>query len=713
MSDRRARILVVDDDVASRVLMRAALHKAGYEVSLAADGDDALRQFAGGPFDMVMLDVEMPGGMSGHEVCAHLRANAGKLLPIVMVTGLDDVRSVQSAYQSGATDFIAKPINWALIGHRVRYLLRAHQTLLDLQAADARNSAILEAIPDLLFELDLEGRYVDYHSPRSGADGPKAVDFIGKTVAETLPPRAALVCMAALRAAHENGASTGMQFELPRPHGDAWFELSVSRKNTGVGQAPRFIVLSRDITERKDAEREILRLAYFDGLTGLPNRQSFVERVEREIGHARRRGSRLAVLFLDLDGFKSVNDTLGHSAGDLILQRAAGRLRRAMRRSDVVSNVSGEEEEVELARLGGDEFTALIVGIEAPQQALAVAQRILALMRRPFTLRGRDVLLTASIGIAMYPEDGEDGATLLQHADTAMYHAKETGRNSCRFYSASLTEHVMRRVELEGDLRLALDRKEFSLVYQPQIALATGRIRMFEALIRWNRPAHATASPLDFIPVAEESGLIFPIGRWALATACAEAARWQQAGHPVGVAVNLSPLQFKDANLVQAVLETLAQTGLAPGLLELEVTEGAVMEDTAVTMTTLNALRQHGVRIVLDDFGTGYSSLSYLKRMPLSKLKIDRSFVAGLPDDAENLAIVRAIVAMAGSLGLSVTAEGVETLEQAQALQRLSCDLLQGYYFAHPVAAGDIAPMLNRQFTMLPDAPHPGTVPPA
>jgi diguanylate cyclase (GGDEF)-like protein/PAS domain S-box-containing protein len=713
MSAAPEKILVVDDDPTARILFRAALQIFGYQVSLAVDGADALRHFRAEPFDMVMLDIDMPD-MNGHEVCTILRAEAGPLLPILMVTGMDDVQSVERAYSSGATDFIAKPMNWALIGHRVKYLFRGHQTLLNLRAAEARNAAILAAIPDLLFELDMEGRYINFHSPRVELLAAPAETIIGKTLAEILPPAAALVCMAALQAAHDNGSSSGKQYELRLPQGVFWFELSVSRKGADPGQPPRFIVLSRDITERKEAEQKILRLAYFDSLTGLPNRQSFLERVDREIRRARISNDKLGILFLDLDGFKNVNDTLGHCAGDLALQLTADRLREAVRSVDLVSRTSEPVADVEIARLGGDEFTALIQNIKHPQDAHAIAGRILQLMRDPFMLNGLEVMLTASIGIALYPQDGDDAATLLKHADTALYHAKDSGRDNCQYYSASLTRIAMQRMQLESDLRLALERDEFSLVYQPQIDVVSGRIHSVEALIRWNRPAHGLFPPLEFIPAAEQCGLIVPIGQWVLRTACADASRWQHEGHPLRIAVNLSPVQFKEPHLVQMVLDVLAQTGLAPELLEFEVTESTVMEDTAATMATLNAFRACGVHIALDDFGTGYSSLSYLKRMPLGNLKVDRSFVMGLPGDYESYAIVRAILAMAESLGLSVTAEGVETAEQALVLKDMACSSLQGYYFSHPVMASELPALLAQygaQNVLLPvDMPRPGAI---
>jgi EAL domain-containing protein (putative c-di-GMP-specific phosphodiesterase class I) len=371
------------------------------------------------------------------------------------------------------------------------------------------------------------------------------------------------------------------------------------------------------------------------------------------------------------------------------------------RTSDDTSDAS-DASEVELARLGGDEFTALILDIGLPQDALVVAHRILQVMRRPFMLQDREVMLTASVGIALYPQDGEDAATLLKHADTAMYLAKDLGRNNSQFYSASLTETALKRMALEGDLRLALEREEFYLAYQPQYDVASGCIKSVEALIRWKRPGHGNVPPVEFIAVAEHCGLIVPIGQWVLRTACNDAAQWQRAGLEVRLAVNLSPQQFKDPQLVQMVADTLAESGLRPALLELEITEGALMEDTVSTMATLNAFRSSGVHIALDDFGTGYSSLSYLKRMPLSSLKIDQSFVAGLPGDAENLAIVRAILAMADSLGLSVTAEGVETLEQAQCLRALKCDFLQGFFFSQGVPASDIPALLRQQWSLNP-----------
>ena len=693
MSNQARSILVVDDDLTARLLMRAALEKSGFEVLLAENGEAALHQYHAKPCDLVMLDVDMPG-LNGYQVCAALRRKAGDELPIVMVTGMDDAESVDQAFEAGATDFLSKPINWGLVGHRVKYLLRAYGVLQDLNTANAHNSAILDAIPDTLLRLDAGGQVLDArlagqvrerrHLPESGTP-----------LAQSFPADVAERILASAARAGASGVAENLDITLPVPDGEErHFEVRLA----GIS-GRETLCLMHDITERKQSEKSIYRLAYFDTLTGLPNRLSFFERLQREVHRARHQRS-LAVLFMDLDGFKNVNDTLGHGAGDLLLQTVAERLRQGVRPADLVARSDFDDLELDLARLGGDEFTVLIPELRHSDTAWAVAHRIQDILRRPFALAGRDVVVTASIGIAVYPEDGEDAQTLLKHADTAMYHAKDQGRDNCQFYSASLTEEAMRRLNLESNLRLALERGEFFLAYQPQLDLASGRIHSLEALIRWQHPQQGLISPMEFIPAAEENGLIVPIGDWVLRTACSDLARWWAAGRRLRVAVNLSAVQFRDPNLVSRIKAVLADAEVAPEALELEVTEGVLMEDSVTTLATLNTLREVGLELSLDDFGTGYSSLSYLKRLPLTNLKVDQSFVRGLPADKESLAIVRAIVSLAKNLGFTVTAEGVETLEQARLLHDLSCETLQGYYFSKPVRAAEIADLLDRRWTL-------------
>ncbi len=684
------RILVVDDDATARVWMRASLNKAGYDVGLAEDGDSAMRQFDAGRWDMVMLDVDMPGA-SGIDLCAAMRAKAGESLPIVMVTGMDDIASVEMSYEAGATDFIAKPLNWALLGHRVRYLLRASAALVELGTEHARNSAILSAIPDTLFRVD---RACRVRENRDGALVPDPYDVpdASQPLSAIYPADVAGELSRTITNAFETAAVQVTAFSLCDAAGcRRFYEARVA-----IIEQTEALCLVRDITERKEAEARIARLAYIDSLTGLPNRQSFLETLDREVNRARIDGKRLAVLFVDLDGFKSINDTLGHHTGDLLLQAAADRLRHVVRATDIIARPDSDRVDAQLARLGGDEFTALFRNLDDPDIAMNAAHRMREQMGRPFIIDGRDLRLTASVGIAVLPDDGDDASTLMKHADTAMYHAKELGRDNCQYYSADLTTRAMQRMTMERDLRIALEQGQFHLVYQPQIDTGTGRMVSVEALLRWRHPQRGLIAPLDFIPIAESNGLIVAIGHWVIRSACATAAQWQREGRKLRIAVNLSPMQLKDPNLVPVVVRALSDNGLAPDLLELEVTESALMENSAATAATLKALRNIEVRLALDDFGTGYSSMSSLKVMALTTLKVDRSFVEGLPHQQENDAIVRAIVSMAHSLGYKVTAEGVETLAQARRLVQIGCDALQGYHFARPVPGPEIAPLLTK-----------------
>jgi diguanylate cyclase (GGDEF)-like protein/PAS domain S-box-containing protein len=699
------RILVADRDDAARERILRGLQQAGYEVTPAASGPEALRGLrdAGG-CDLILLDLALPA-VDGRSLCACLREVAGELLPIVAIAGAGDAQAVAEAYEAGATDFIAQPVEIALLAQRIRHLLQVQRALTDLRAAESRNRALLEAIPDLLFEVDADGRYLDYHAPRNDPLALARDRIVGRTVHEVLPEHAAKVCMAALATAAERGSSTGKTFKLELAHGEFWFELSVARKSDS-GASPRFMVLSRNITERMAAEYRIRKMAFFDGLTGLPNRDYFMRRLDRHIRRARESDSKFAILFMDLDGFKNINDTLGHSFGDRLLRATARRLHHAMRPDDIVRRTPYKTDELELARLGGDEFISVVLRMTQREDALVVATRILTVMRQPFLLDERQVTLTTSIGIAVYPDDGADPATLLKHGDTAMYHAKDSGRDNCQFYSTTLTREAVRNLELDESLRVAEERNELALCFQPQLDVASEAVHSIEALVRWKHPAHGEVLPQDFIPLAERNGMILPIGRWIVRTACLHAAHWRRIGRPTRIAVNISALQWRDPRFVDMVFEALDDAQLPAELLELEMTETAVMENTSATLAKLRMLRGQGVRIALDDFGTGYSSLSYLSRIPLTSLKIDRGFVAGLPAASHNRAIVRAILAMARSLNLSVTAEGVETQEQANILHAMGCDVLQGFLFTQPVPAADVPALLDRRWAPLLGTPR-------
>jgi diguanylate cyclase (GGDEF)-like protein/PAS domain S-box-containing protein len=448
---------------------------------------------------------------------------------------------------------------------------------------------------------------------------------------------------------------------------------------------PAVLGTAFDITERKAAEETIRHLAYHDGLTGLPNRTLFEDRLTVTLAQARRKRRLAAVMFLDLDRFKVVNDTVGHAMGDRLLQSVAERLKALVREGDTV------------ARVGGDEFTLLLPEVGRVEDAVDVAERILETLRDPWPVNGHEFHITTSIGIAMCPGDGEDAESLMRNADTAMYRAKDRGRDNYKLYAPAMNSRIAERLALENSLRHALERDEFVVHYQPQVNLETGRIVGVEALVRWQHPERGLVSPVEFIPVAEETGLIVPLGAWVLRTACAQNKAWQDAGlPPMRMAVNLSARQFQRRDLLDTVAAALAETGLAPEYLQLEITEGAAMQDVDQTLAILRELREAGVQLSIDDFGTGHSSLSYLKRFPIDVVKIDQSFVQDLTLDPNDAAIASTIIVMAHNLGLKVIAEGVETAEQLAFLRERDCDEMQGFLFSRAAPAPELDQMLRR-----------------
>jgi diguanylate cyclase (GGDEF)-like protein/PAS domain S-box-containing protein len=446
-----------------------------------------------------------------------------------------------------------------------------------------------------------------------------------------------------------------------------------------VGSVVTFI----DISEQKQAEAELHRLAYYDNLTGLPNRALFNDRLHVALSDARRHGRFVALMLLDLDRFKVINDTMGHETGDALLREVGNRLRHGMRDGDTV------------CRLGGDEFALVFADIAEMQHVGQLAQNVLGQFAAPALINGREIFTGASIGVALYPTDTEDADSLLKFADSAMYHAKEGGRSAYQFYSAEMTARVQGRLRLETDLRRALDKQEFFLEYQPQVDARDGRITGVEALLRWRGPDGSLIAPAEFISVAEDTGLIVPIGKWVLAAACAQLRQWHEAGHAgLTLSVNVAPRQFRDPRFLDTVRQAIVEAGIPPLALELEITESILLEHSADTRKTLDALKAIGVFLAIDDFGTGYSSLSYLKRFPIDRVKIDQSFVRDLATDKDDLAIVRAIIALARALRLAVIAEGVETAEQLELLRREDCHDYQGYLFARAMDAGSLCRQL-------------------
>ncbi|MFZ5576179.1 MAG: EAL domain-containing protein [Pseudomonadota bacterium] len=568
---------------------------------------------------------------------------------------------------------------------------RIHTALAAQKESEARVRLLLDSTAEAIFGVDTEG-YCTFANPacldmlgfahESDLVGKRIHDLIHHSHADGRPYP---VEECAIRVASRAGLPCHRNDEVHwRADGTSFPVEYWSHPMYRDGQLIGAVVTFVDISERKKTEAALHQLAYFDALTGLPNRALFNDRLQQALGDARRRGALVALMLLDLDRFKVVNDTLGHEAGDGLLRAVAERLRHGIRESDTVS------------RLGGDEFALIFSDVGNLQHVAQLAQSVLTRLAAPVDLGGHEVFVNASIGISLYPDDSREADALLKFADSAMYHAKESGRQNFQFYSHDMTANVQARLKLETELRHALENHEFALLYQPQADARSGCITGVEALLRWHDPAGRQIAPANFIPLAEETGLIVPIGSWVLQAACAQLGRWHAAGHRhMKMSVNVAARQIRDPGFLESVREAVAAAGVPPYALELEITEGVLLEHGDRTLDTLLALKQMGVTLAIDDFGTGYSSLSYLKRFPIDRVKIDQSFVRDITHDGNDLAIVRAIVALARAMRLAVIAEGVETPEQRGLLQREGCHDYQGYLLSRPVDAEAMSARLD------------------
>jgi diguanylate cyclase (GGDEF)-like protein/PAS domain S-box-containing protein len=549
--------------------------------------------------------------------------------------------------------------------------------------SEQRFRSLVELSSDWYWELDAELRFSTFGGRQMG---PKYAELLRGRLPWEIPGLDGDVGWAEFRARLERRESfRDFEYAYANRHGQRRF-ICVSGEPLfeADGRFCGYRGVSRDITPRKEAEARIEYLASHDSLTGLPNRVMFGELLNHVLAASARNQRKFAVLFIDLDRFKFINDSLGHEAGDTLLREVAQRLKGSLRASDIV------------ARLGGDEFVMLLQDLRGIEQAGRIARKLLSAVIKPVMIQGQECRVTASIGISVFPDDAREESALMSHADIAMYHAKEEGKNNFQFYDGRLETLSLERLTLETRLRRAIERDELSLHYQAKLDLATNAIAGVEALLRWNSAELGAVSPAKFIPVAEETGLILGIGKWVLRNACAQCVAWQRAGlPPVRVSVNLSPRQLSDPELLGEVRAVLADTGLQPDLLELEVTESSVMHNVERALEVLGALKGMGVRLAIDDFGTGYSSLAQLKRFPIDTLKVDRSFIRELPADSEDKAIAEAIIAMGKTLSLTVVAEGVETPEQKAFLRERACDQMQGYHFSKPIAADEFADLLR------------------
>lgn len=690
-------VLIVDDDETMRLLASETLVESGFTVEEATDGLAGVESFERLKPDIVLLDVQMPG-LDGFTVCSRLRCMpGGEFVPVLMMTGLNDTESINRAYQSGATDFVTKPLNWAHLGHHLRYVLRSSRTAEELRKSEEelriskeRYALAARGANDGLWDWNIEAGTI-YYSPRWKSMLGLSEDEVGLTLDEwfsRIHP-SDVEHAKVLLSAHLDGVSHLFEAEYRMLHKDTidrWVLCRAIAVRDENGKAYRMAGSMTDITIRKRAEQQLLRDAFYDSLTGLPNRALLMDRLEHTWKRAVRNNSHVfAVMFLDLDRFKVINDSLGHNIGDELLVKVSGRLRDCVRTADTV------------ARLGGDEFVILLEDSKEAEDVRYTAERILEVLREPFVIDGTEMFITCSIGIVLSStEDYLKSEDLLRDADTAMYQAKAKGKARYEFFDRSMHAHAVTALQLGSELRKGLEKKEFRLHYQPIISLLTGQTISVEALIRWEHPRRGLVMPDEFIPHAEESGLIAPIGEWVLRTACSQIKAWNDSGMPrLTVAVNLSPRQLKQKNFVEMVKEILDETGLDAELLDLEITERVIMEDSQEIMDMLRRLRELGVHLSIDDFGTGYSSLSYLPRLPVNSVKIDRSFISRMTNDPQNFEIIRSVVSLSSLLGLESTAEGVETVDQLEKLKEIGCSQSQGYLFCKPGSNKEIESILK------------------
>lgn len=576
-----------------------------------------------------------------------------------------------------------------IVGFRgiARDITERRQLEEQLRQSEEKYRTIIEQMEDGYFETDLKGNFTFVNEAECRNLGYTHDELIGMTRHQYTDEKNAQILFDLLLNIYNTGNPVkAHEVEIIRKDGTTSYdEISVALIRDDKGDPVGFRGIARDVTERKKQEEKIQYMATHDGLTGLPNRLMFSQLLNHAIQSAKRNDRNLAVLFIDLDRFKIINDSLGHEAGDQLLQEIAGRFSHALRSMDIV------------ARLGGDEFVVMIEEIESQSAAATVAYKLLSAAINPVTIMSQECRVTASIGISIYPKDGEDEQTLIKNADIAMYSAKEEGKNNYQFYSKELKIKSVEKFSIETQLRFAQEREELSLAYQAKLDFKTGAITGVEALLRWNNPFLGEITPTQCIPVAEETGLIVPIGRWVMKTACAQNVAWQKQGlAPVCMAVNLSYRQLVDENLIEDIKTALKESGLAPNLIELEITESMVMHNPARMIAILARIKSLGVRLAIDDFGTGYSSLAQIKNFPIDTLKVDRSFVRNLPECSEDKAIAEAIISMGKTLSLRVVAEGVETKEQMAYLQGNSCDEMQGFYFSRPIAPDKFAELLDK-----------------
>jgi len=683
------RLLIVDDNEMNRDMLARRLERKGYVVGVAESAHQLLQRIQKDGADVVLLDIEMPD-VSGLEALKTLReAYSAIELPIIMVTAKSQSDDIVKALELGANDYLTKPVDFPVALARIAAQLSYKRSDEALRESEERYALAARGANDGLWDLNLLTN-VMYFSPRWKSMLGYHEDEIGDKLEEWLDrvhdsdrerAKAELT-------AHQNGLTPHFESEQRLLHKDGTFRWMLSRGlavRDASGKATRVAGSQTDITQGKVT----------DPLTGLPNRLLFIDRLGRLLNHAKRRKDHFfAVLFLDLDGFKMINDSLGHLVGAQLLLAVSDRLEKCLRLTDTVARLG---ESFTMARLGGDEFTVLLDDLKDLGDAKLTADRLMKVLTAPFILGGREVFTSVSIGIALSNTAYTNPDDMLRDADTAMYRAKSLGKSRYEVFDADMRASMVARLQIETDLRHALEREEFRNFYQPIVALESGRIVGFEALLRWQHPIRGLIGPDEFIHIAEETGLIRELGWWNLREACRQLSEWKKYSDNYlnfTMNVNLSAKQFLQPNLVEEIRDLILELDFSPETLKLEITESTVMIDPTATTKMLQQIKDLGVLLAIDDFGTGYSSLSYLPCFPLDTLKIDRSFISSVGHAGEGMEIAKTIMPMAKNLRLDVIAEGVETIEQVALLKKLHCKYAQGYYFSKPLAAEEVAALL-------------------
>jgi predicted signal transduction protein with EAL and GGDEF domain/FixJ family two-component response regulator len=693
-------VLLVDDDEVNLMLTGLALRERGFKITEAGGGEQALALLRDWTPDIIVLDAMMPG-LDGFDTCRALRQRPGyENVPVLMLTGLEDDASITRAYQAGATDFFVKATQWSLLAGRLHYLLRASRTRLELE----RSKAKLARAQDLARMGSFDWRRHEGGLLMSG----EALRVFGFGPHEQVGLRALLRMVphderrGFLRLLHDaTRHASVLATDVPIVLFDGRqriIHVEAEPEFNEHGHGAGYTGIVQDVTDRRVAEDKIKQLANFDSLTGLPNRRQLIWRAERALEQARRMNHQCALLLIDLDRFKIINDTLGHAAGDELLVEVGRRLRACVRHSDQVMEGALETAGVRshrsleaVGRLGGDEFVALLPEVLADADAERVAQRVLESLREPIFVAGQECFVTASVGVAIFPRDGHNVVDLLRNSDVAMYSVKAQGKNDAALYSPTLGGQGKAKLELETALHKAIERDELVLHYQPKIDVVRGEMVGVEALMRWHR-GDQLVPPGEFIPLAEETGLIVPLSEWALREAARQARQWQQSfGFADSIAVNLPSRLFERSDLVEHIHQSVTAVNVQHRVIQLEITEDNLMKELQNVIPSLHRLNEIGVEISIDDFGTGYSSLAYLTTLPISEVKIDRSFVRDIGIAPQSKAVVTAILALAQSLSLRVVAEGVETMRQATTLRDGGCHVMQGFLFSKGVPADELS----------------------